>query len=199
MDLDLDDLPIRTLGRAPKPPDVEIIGPIEESDVAMLATGARAAGSSPGIKLKDRHHSVARLLAAGHKPFEVCAITGYSASHISLLQGDPAFEELLAFYRAHEDAAGADLTQRLKDAAATAVAKLSDRIESDEEIEFSDLSKATRDLLDRAGHSPKLTKDVNITIGLAERVEQARRRAIELRRAPKELQPPDVLELQAEE
>jgi hypothetical protein len=183
MDLDFN-APIRTLGRPAKPPDVEIIGPIEAEDLQLLQDEGRPSGQpSPGVKIKDRHHSVARLLAAGHKPWEVCAITGYSASHLSILQDNPAFEELLAFYRNHEDAAGADIPGRVRDAAATAVSKLTDRIENDESLDFGDLSKATRDLLDRAGFSPKTTKEVNITVGLAERVEQARQRAIAARQA----------------
>src|SRR4051812_3928748 len=118
MDIDLDSTPVRTLGRAARPPDVEIIGPVEQADLALLATEGRTPAASPGVKLKDRHHSVARLLAAGHKPWEVCAMTGYSASHMSILQGDPAFEELLAHYRNFTDAAGADIPGRVRDAAA---------------------------------------------------------------------------------
>jgi hypothetical protein len=182
MDLDLDSSPVRTLGRPSKPPDVEIVGPVERADLALLQTEARPTAASPGVKLKDRHHSVARLLAAGHKPWEVCAMTGYSASHLSLLQGDPAFEELLTFYRNHTDAAGADIPGRVRDVAAMAVTQMAERLESGELVDFGDLSKATRDLLDRAGYSPKTTKEVNITVGLAERVELARQRAIEARR-----------------
>jgi hypothetical protein len=181
MDLDLDGTHVRTLGRPAKPPDVEIIGEVTDADIELLETPRPPQAASPGVKLKDRHHSVARLLAAGHKPWEVCAMTGYSASHLSLLQGDPAFEDLLSFYRKHADAAGADLPGRVRDTAALAVTRMAERLESEEMLDFGELTKATRDLLDRAGHSPKTTKEVNITIGLAERVEQARQRAIAAR------------------
>jgi hypothetical protein len=178
MDLDVPTL-VRTVGRAASPPDVEILGPVEAADLALLEI--RPATVHRHVELKDRHHSVARLLAAGHKPWEVCAITGYSASHLSIVQDNPAFQELLAFYRQHEDAQSADIAQRVKDAAATAVAKLAERLELDEAIEFGELNKAARDLLDRAGHGPKSTRDVNVTVGLADRVEAARQRAIAAR------------------
>jgi hypothetical protein len=175
----------RILGRAPiNNISVEIIGEVEESDLAILATEGRPMGHYNTLtQLKDRHHSVARLLAAGHRPWEVCAITGYSSAHLSLLQNDPSFNELLAHYRGNEDAATADVASRVRDAAATAVTKLTERLESDEAIDFADLNKATKDLLDRAGHGPRSTKDVNINIGLADRIEAARLRAIAAKKA----------------
>lgn len=175
MDLDLP----RTRGRAVTAPPVEIIGEVEQEDLALLTEEGRPSGQSQHVKtLSDRHHSVARLLAQGHSPWEVAAITGYDNSRISILQTDPAFRELLAHYRGMEGSTVADVAARVRDAAATAVTKLLDRLENDPTIEFADLSKSARDLLDRAGYGPKSTREVNINVGLAERVEQARQRAL---------------------
>lgn len=190
--MDLDDIPIRTVGRPASQLSVEVIGEVEEADLLRL-DAPRPTGQAVRIKeFRDRHHSVARLLASGHAPWEVAAITGYDKSRVSILQADPAFQELLAHYRDCDHARTADLGAMVKDVAATAVSRLADRLESDELIEFADLSKAAKDLLDRAGHGPKSTKDVNINVGLADRIEQARQRALAAKAPP-------MIELEAAE
>lgn len=50
------------------------------------------------VRLKHRHHSLARALAEGLKPSEAAAVTGYAISRVSILQNDPAFAELVSFY-----------------------------------------------------------------------------------------------------
>jgi hypothetical protein len=157
----------RTVGRPSLPPPVEVIGEVDQADLELLKV-ERPEGTQHLKRLSDRHHSVARLLAAGHAPGEVSAITGYDPSRISILQNDPAFRDLLARYRATEEFHAADIGARVRDAAATAVTKLLDRLEEDPNIDFADLNRSTRDLLDRAGYGPKSTQDVNITVGLAD-------------------------------
>jgi hypothetical protein len=173
--MDLDFQP-RTVGRPSIPPPVEVIGEVDQADLELLKV-ERPEGTQHLKRLSDRHHSVARLLAAGHAPGEVSAITGYDPSRISILQNDPAFKDLLARYRATEEFNAVDIAARVRDAAATAVTKLVDRLEEDPNIDFADLNRSTRDLLDRAGFGPKSTRDVNITLGLAEQLEAARQRA----------------------
>lgn len=185
MDLTL----VRAAGRAPSSLPVEIIGEVEQSDLPMLTAEGRPSGQPIKItELRDRHHSVARLLAAGHADWEVAAITGYDRSRISILKNDPTFQELLAFYRQNEGSGVADVAARVRDAAATMVTKLVERVEEGEIVEFADLSKAAKDMLDRAGYGPKSTKELNINIGLAERVEAARARAIAARQPTLDLE-----------
>jgi SpoVK/Ycf46/Vps4 family AAA+-type ATPase len=196
MDLDF---PVHTTGRAAAPPPVEVIGEVEQADLELLKIEGRPSGQTPHLqRLSDRHHSVARLLALGHAPWEVSAITGYDPSRIAILQSDPTFKHLLACYREAEGQGVADLAARVRDAAATAVTKVLERLEEDPTIEFSDLSRATRDLLDRAGYGAKSTKEVNINVGLAERVELARQRAIRARGEAPPMTAPPMLELEAD-
>lgn len=50
-------------------------------------------------RIKSTHHHLARVLAEGVNNIEASARTGYSPSRVALLQKDPAFVELIHYYR----------------------------------------------------------------------------------------------------
>lgn len=177
IDVDLD-LSFRTRGRATVPVVATAVREVTEADLALLATekGVRA----PAVqRLRDSHHMVARLLAEGQRPESVIAATGYSASRISILQADPAFQELVAFYRKEVDTAFADLQDRMASLALDVAAEIQDRLNDEpEEINTTQLMALLSLTADRTGHgvSTKST-NVNVNVNLGERLRAARERA----------------------
>lgn len=179
MDLEL---PVRTRGRATVPDVIIPVGPVTEADLALLST--ERGSKPPGIReLRDRHHSIARLLAAGHKPFEVSAITGYALSTISIMQGDPTFQELLSFYRNAETAAHADLMEINKNVAVEAATEVRNRL-AEGDMDDKVLVKVYEKSMDRAGAGPQSSKTLNVNVGLADRLESVRQRLRDLSARP---------------
>ena len=56
-------------------------------------------------KHRESHHAVARLVAIGASHQEIRRVTGHTYKRISLYMGDPAFCELVEFYKARVDEA----------------------------------------------------------------------------------------------
>lgn len=144
--------------------------------MAMLATVAGP--DLPRLKrIKDSHHAVARLLADGVRPIEIALITGYAPGRISHLNKDPAFRELVDFYRQNIDLARQDLHDRLAALSFDAAQELQRRLEeSPDDFSLKELMSVVAMTADRTGYGPKTTQ-VNVNVNLAERLEAARRRA----------------------
>src|SRR5260370_21122498 len=88
-------------GRDAKRPRISEIGELGEGEVGNLVHG-----SDPVIKrLRDSHHRIARLFAAGLKGIEVAELTGYSEVHISRLRNTPIMQDLIAGYSSVVDEA----------------------------------------------------------------------------------------------
>ncbi len=49
-------------------------------------------------RFRESHHAVARMFASGMTPSMIRQKTGYSQRRLSLLWGDPSFQELIAVY-----------------------------------------------------------------------------------------------------
>lgn len=179
LDLDLDAL--TRPGRRSLPIHVGEARPLGERDLAALAEnrGTRA----PALqRLTDRHHALARALASGMRPMEAAILTGYQPSRVSILLDDPAFKELLEFYRSNMDAVYADLHARMASLSIDALEELRTRLEEAPESVSNtmllDILKATAD---RTGHGPqsRSTSEVNVNVNIASRLEAARQRARE--------------------
>lgn len=114
-------------------------------------------------RLRDSHHRVAQLLAEGHRPFDVSAITGYSASHLSQLQADPAFCELVQHYRDNAQAQHIVMHERLEALGQDAIQELHSRLHSPggEELSTAQIIEISKLALDRSGYGP--IKTVNQT------------------------------------
>src|SRR6056297_3401108 len=90
-------------GRPRKPLEAEAVRPLEQADLELASTVERNS-QPPAIKrITDRHHALARLLAAGTPEGEAALILGYDNSRVSILKQSPAFQELLDLYRAEVD------------------------------------------------------------------------------------------------
>lgn len=167
--------PIRTRGRPQVAVEAEVVRELSEEDLADLELERPRV--APLKQLRDSHHSVARYVAQGFSYPDISAMTGYSTSRIAVLVSDPAFKELVSFYRENTREAMKRLDERLVDATGTALSILQERLEDDPEaFENSDLLTTIKTLADRAGYGPSKTQNVNVNVGMAERIKAARNR-----------------------
>lgn len=172
-DLNLD---LHLGGRRPLPLGAEAVRELTESDIALLQV-ERGIKPTQLQRITDRHHALARCLATGMSATESGLVTGYTPSRISILRGDPAFEELIAFYQAETAKPVLDLQQRMTSLALDATAELQDRLElSPAEVSTDQLLDTIKLTADRTGHGPKQT-NVNVNVNLGERMKAARERA----------------------
>lgn len=174
MNLPLDT--VRTTGRAAAPPEAEVLRALTESDL-MLLGAEKGSKPSPLKRLRDRHHALARLLASGKSEWECSAILGYDRSRISILKGDPAFAELLEFYRENVNAEYLSLHEQLAGISADAAVILRERMEEDpDKLTVAQVLEIVKMGADRTGHGPAQKTEVNVNVNLANRLEEARKR-----------------------
>lgn len=175
MDLKLDIL--RTTGRATKPLTAELGRSLRESDLVLLEV-EKGSKPEPLQKLRSRHHALAKAIAMGKSPGDAAILTGYSASRVSILLDDPTFQELLGFYRRIQDEAFKDMHEQLAALGTDAVEELHERLEANPE-DFSNtmLLEIVTKTADRTGYGPQTkTTNVNLHVGVAARMEAARKR-----------------------
>lgn len=167
----------RTVGRASSPPVVTAKRELSPADLVLLSV--EKGSKAPALKrIRDSHHSIARLVSEGRPAAEISLITGYSISRLSILKSDPAFMELVEFYRETKTEVHADVTVRLQQALLTSIEIMNEKLEDTpvEEIDFKDLQGNIKILADRTGFGPTKTTQVDLKVGFADRLEQARLR-----------------------
>lgn len=172
---------MRTVGRSAVSVDVEVVREITEDDL-MLLEEPRPKSTAPVVKqLRERHHALARLLAAGIPHWEAAAITGYEPSRVSILRRDPAFQNLISFYTEKKDAAFADVHANLNGLTVDALSVIRERLEENpDDFSNHELRELVKVGADRSGHGPTNT-NIQVNVGLAQRLEAARKRVIEAR------------------
>lgn len=163
-------------GRAAKAIHAEVVRPLTESDLALLAT-ERGIKPTHIQRITNRHHALARCLASGMSATEAGLCTGYTASRISILKDDPSFEELIAFYRTDKALPVQGLNEKLVAIASDSAAVLLDRLELEpEKFSVGELQDQVKIGADRTGFGPKSTQ-VNVNVNLGDRLRAARERA----------------------
>lgn len=171
--MDLGDL--RISGRVPTPPTIAVVRELSEADLPLLSLD-RGAVARPLTRIRDNHHALAKIISTGVSRHEASLLTGLSASRISILAADPAFQELVAFYRANETLAMADLGARMASISMAAQAEIAERLEEDpDSFSNGELRKLLEMMADRTGYGPRST-NVNVNIDLADKLNAARRR-----------------------
>jgi hypothetical protein len=173
--MDLSTEIFRTKGRAAVPVAAAIVRPLDNADMVLLASEK---GSKPSAvkRLTERHHALARNIASGMGIGDAAVLQGYTISRVSILQSDPAFKELLEFYRADAQRPYRDLHVRLSGLAIDAAEELSNRLEEEpDKVTTGQLMELTKLGADRTGHGPSSTS-VNLNVDLAGRLEAARKR-----------------------
>lgn len=171
------ELGLRTVGRKPKLV-FELDHELTEEDLRRVAQAPEGDTKAPEVKkMRRRHHALAKLLAQGVKPGDAGLITGFSASRVSVLQGDPSFKDLIAIYSRDIDAKAQELHDKLFDLAVDAADELADRIENgEEELSIGQLLEIAKFGADRTGHGPSSNSTVNVNIGIGEKMAAARER-----------------------
>lgn len=192
LDLDLDIAAADFIGRKARPVTAEVTRELTPSDIALLST-ERGIKPSHISRLSERHHALARCLASGLSVADACAITGYTPSRVSILKGDPSFEELIAFYRGPAAELVQDLGAKMRQNALEAQNILTERLEEEPaSFDAGTLLDITKLGADRTGFGPaSRTTSVHVHMNLAERLKTARQRTIEHAPAAIHSQPED--------
>lgn len=132
-------------------------------------------------RMTMRHHSLAKCIATGMSNWEASAITGYAEGTISVLRGDPAFKELVEFYKKRVDQEFVDIAQRLRNIAADALDLAHQRMEDNpEEVTMTQALELAKTALDRSGFGPSQTT-TNIQVNIGDRLKSARERMARLK------------------
>ncbi len=168
------------MGRPAVECEFEIIGEITSADIVKLET-VKPRESTIG-KLRERHHGLARIIASGIPDVTASEMTGYTLERIGMLKRDPTFVELVEFYSANKEANfRRDLRDRMEGVAVNAADELAERIENNPElIKTPTLIDIVKNFADRTGYGPQTTTNVNVNVGLAKRMEEAKRRMIDI-------------------
>ena len=167
-------------GRLAHEPKVALVQPLTREDLLRLKQ-PRPAQGRPRL-MRDAHHRLARLVAAGARSDEILRQTGYSTSRFSNLTRDPAFQELVARYREKVDEAwlrGVDefyetSTSNMLRAERMIEEHLDEADESGDRIALKTLMGLTADRADRFGYGKKSTQR-NENLDFAAMMEQIAR------------------------
>jgi hypothetical protein len=166
-------------------PEISGIRVLARADLSVLLE------KRPKVELKsltDKHHRIARAVAAGLSAVDVAAICGITATRVSMLKQDQAFQELCAHYRGlvtadyiHQTDSYLEvlLANKLK-AEVMLGDKLDAAIDGDEVLPTRDLMAISRDAADRTGHG-KVQTNMNVNVDFAAKLEAARKRSSQAR------------------
>jgi len=174
----------RVNGRASRPLSAVQVRELDDCDMALL-TEEKGSVAPPLKRLSERHHALARCLASGMEDGDAAITCGYVASRVSILKADPAFQELLVFYRQDVNSKYLDMHGVLAGLSLDAAMELRERLEADisaeeKSISVGQLMELTKLGADRTGFGPQ-SSQLNVTVDLAGRLEAARKR-VEQRR-----------------
>jgi hypothetical protein len=169
-------------GRLAKVPKVIEVRELTREDLAVLKEKRPQQGRPKA--LRETHHRLARLVAAGLRVETIITQTGYSYNRISQLRNDPAFAELVALYREKVDEAfvsGVDefyetSTSNMLRAERMIEEHLDEADESGEKITLKTLMALTADRADRFGYSKKVVNR-NENLDFAAMMEQIARQS----------------------
>ena len=134
--------------------------------------------------LRDSHHRVARAVAAGLTGPQISASCGISNGSIARLKGSPAFQELVAHYRSMltdhwiENADPViELLGSIRNKALSMIEdKLDDAADKNEFLPSRDLATFAELGADRTNYG-KVSKNLNINVDFAAKLESARKRS----------------------
>lgn len=131
---------------------------------------------------RDSHHRVARLFAMGMRPGQVAAATGYSNQRIWTLNADPAFQELIANYRAMVNDSFVEANDEYYETLASnrviAARLINDKLSeaNPDDVGFRELVLIHSDAADRTGY-PKRTVALNVNADFASLLDRAIQRS----------------------
>ncbi len=178
---------------AERGPALEVAEPeaITAADLQLFETSEKKARIRPLQRITERHHAAARLIAMGLKTSAVSVITGYASVTLNALRDDPSFEELISFYSLDLSDEYQGMKAQLLGMGSDALAVLRERLENEpEKIAVKDLMGLVQLVADRTGHGPSSTSvNVDVKVGLADKMRNARDRARELSAVARDITP----------
>lgn len=124
------------------------------------------------MRIKHRHHSLARALAEGLTCTEAAAVTGYAISRVSILQNDPAFAELVANYTSQVREKFLDAQQKRAELHETVLDELQSRLDENPDklgtATLIEMLKVTEDKLSAAAASAMPRTGLSVQISFTE-------------------------------
>lgn len=171
-------------GKLATEPKIVEIRPLTREDLACLKE--KRPTQNMAKVFREWHHRIARMVAMGLRPGEVCSQAGISTTRLLTLRADPAFQELVAQYRDKVDASFIDAATELYEtvAANTLNAELMIREQLEEAaaegipIPIKTLLTISRDGADRVGlPKQKVSQNTNFNFDFAAQLEKAAARS----------------------
>lgn len=135
-------------------------------------------------KIRDAHHLLARYCALGLPGKVISEKTGYSISRISILRGDPTFQQLVEHYRGIVEDIRTEVTRDFYAQMAAIYGDLleeaSDRIHDNPELMTNgEVAQWITLFADRLGFGPtSKSQNLNVNVDMAEQVAAGRQRAV---------------------
>lgn len=169
-------------GRKEKRLSAAVIRPIQEADLAVLASAEKGTAPRTIARLRDRHHAIARLVANGGTNGYISLVTGMDPARISVLRSDPMFKELVEDYRKIDAGLQADFMERATTLSLTAMEELQEAMEDPETaVPLQSLLEIAKFGADRIGYGPQSkTTALNVNVDLGGRLDRARKRLSEV-------------------
>lgn len=150
-----------------------------------------AMASGRVMRLRERHHMMARMVASGMPEEEIARACGSTMRYLEMLtQQTPAFIQLVSEYRKKarlSDAIDTYVDHLERNMIAAEVEMTTRLIEDPESLSVGELHKIARDAADRLGFG-KHSTTLNVNVDFAGKLEAARRRSGKL----KEINPPSA-------
>lgn len=167
-------------GKLARIPKVLSVRPLTREDMAQLKQ-PRSPQGRPKV-LREAHHRLARLVAAGLRNEDILSRTGYSYTRLKTLRDDPSFQELVAAYREKVDEAFINGIDEFYETSTSNMLRAERMIEehldvaeeSGELPSLKTLMALTSDRADRFGYSKKVVNR-NENIDFAAMMEQIAR------------------------
>ncbi len=149
-------------GKLARLPKVLSVRPLTRED--MLRLQAPRPSQNRPKAMRETHHRLARMVAAGFRTEEILKLTGFSSTRLYQLRGDPAFCQLVSSYKDKVDEAyvrGVDefwetSTSNMLRAERMIEEHLDEADESGEKVSLKSLMALTADRADRFGYSKKV-------------------------------------------
>lgn len=161
---------------------------VQQAVKSVLVKPAAAARQMEGkqdsttrvARIRERHHAIARMVAAGVPDERICKVTGITPTTLDLLRDQtPAFIELIEWYRPKSESQRLvieEFTDLMESNMIASAFLIRDRLlEEPDKVSISEALRIQADGADRLGYS-KHSVNLNVNLTLAERLDSMRRR-----------------------
>lgn len=135
---------------------------------------------SPDLKrIRLTHHRLAQFLASGTPNVVAARLCNMDPGRVNRLMADPAFAELLAYYKDAVEEEWRGFVEIAADLSIDLLSELQYKLDTNpDQFSPAQLLDAIRTVADRSGNAPvQRTQNTNINVNLGDRMKAARERA----------------------